>query len=77
VFNREDTTNSFYSALLVPPLLALGVLLLLTHIEWAKSAGDGARIIWALLLVGAVIGWPVSCAAGAVLTPSRSSWIAH
>jgi hypothetical protein len=75
VFNQDR--GAFYLGLLTPPLLALCAALMMTHIERAKSAGKRARMLWALLLLGAVIGWPVSCATGAMLTPSPGSWMSH
>jgi hypothetical protein len=60
----------YYLGLLTPPLFALCAALMMTYIGRAKSASNGARMLWALLLLGAVIGWPVSCATGVLLTPS-------
>jgi uncharacterized membrane protein YhaH (DUF805 family) len=62
----------YYLGLLTPPLFALCAALMMTYIGRAKSAGNGAWMLWALLLLGAVIGWPVSCATGVLLTPGSS-----
>jgi hypothetical protein len=69
--------GAFYLGLLTPPLFALCAALVMTYIGRAKSAGNGARMLWALLLLGAVIGWPVSCATGVLLTPSPGPWMSH
>ena len=73
----EHNRGALYLELLTPPLLALCAALMMTRIERSKSAGKGARMLWALLLLGAVIGWPASCATGGLLTPSPGSWMSH
>jgi hypothetical protein len=63
--------------LLGPPLCALCAALTLVFIGYAKTASPNAQMFWALLLIGAVFGWPVSCGTGALLTAGSSGWIAH
>ena len=75
-FDARDR-SAFYLGLLTPPLFALCAALMMIYIGRDKSAGNGVRMLWALLLLGAVIGWPVSCATGVLLTPSPGPWMSH
>jgi len=48
----------------------------MSYIVVVKSAALEAKVLWAVVLLVALSGWPVSCGTGALLT-NHGSWIAH
>jgi uncharacterized membrane protein YhaH (DUF805 family) len=74
-WNPQDRIQ-FYVLLLVPQLSMLCAVTTMIYIVVAKSASLGVKVLWALVLLVALIGWPVSCGTGALLT-YHGSWIAH
>jgi hypothetical protein len=68
--------DGLYLGLLTPPLLALCTALMMLYIGCFKSSRHGAQMLWALMLLGAMIGWPVSCASSAMLN-ERGTWMSH
>ena len=66
-----------YAVLLGPPLCALCAAFTLAFIGYARTASPNAQVYWVLLLIAALLGWPVSCASGAVMTSGGSGWLAR
>ena len=69
------TRLQFLAFLLIPPCSALGATIVVAQLTRTRASRDRLIALWTVLVLVALMGWPVSCVTGAAINYGGSSWI--